>query len=151
MSKFHICTLSEGFYEDYSNCSEILQKDNRPYIVLKIEIDGLIFAIPFRSNLPNNNIIPLSSCKTRGLDLNKTVLILKKEYINNSKNVIIEQSEYSKLTAEKYKIKSKLEKYIKDYKRKISNSKLRVTYRPDLEKMTLKYFHNELGIYDEPL
>ncbi|WP_335996910.1 hypothetical protein [Fusobacterium polymorphum] len=38
--------LTKKFYEKYSNCKEILEKENRPYTICIIEINKLTFAIP---------------------------------------------------------------------------------------------------------
>lgn len=48
-----ICFLSEEFYNDYpaDDYPEIEQKHNRPYIQVFIEIAGIQFAIPLRSDI----------------------------------------------------------------------------------------------------
>lgn len=37
--------LSKKFYDTYSDCSEILKKETRPYACLTIELDGLLLSI----------------------------------------------------------------------------------------------------------
>ncbi len=43
--------LSENFYENYSQYPEILKKEDRPYACMTIELDGLLFAVPFRHHI----------------------------------------------------------------------------------------------------
>ena len=39
--------LTSSFFTDYVNCTQMLQKQNRPYAHIRIEIDeGLNFALP---------------------------------------------------------------------------------------------------------
>ena len=45
--------LSQQFYTDYNSkqFSEIEHKVNRPYIMLLVQIEGVTFAVPFRSHI----------------------------------------------------------------------------------------------------
>jgi protein AbiQ len=47
--EFH--RLSAAFYTQFSQCEEILTKEDRPYYVLLLELDGLVYAIPLRSHI----------------------------------------------------------------------------------------------------
>jgi len=46
--------LSAAFYTQFANCEEILTKEERPYYVLLLELDGLTYAIPLRSNITHS-------------------------------------------------------------------------------------------------
>ena len=43
--------LTQQFYDDYSHCTEIEMKQNRPYVLLCITINTIKYAIPLRSNI----------------------------------------------------------------------------------------------------
>ena len=45
--EFH--RLSAAFYAQFSQCEEILTKEERPYYVLLLELDSLTYAIPLRT------------------------------------------------------------------------------------------------------
>ncbi|MGN1115439.1 MAG: hypothetical protein ACI4TH_02585 [Candidatus Ornithomonoglobus sp.] len=55
--RYRLNYLSDEFYKEYSleKCPEIENKQNRPYMVILIEIDGNTFAVPFRTNVKHTN------------------------------------------------------------------------------------------------
>ncbi|WP_286080672.1 hypothetical protein [Parablautia intestinalis] len=65
--------LSEKFYDTYKHCKEILKKENRPYACLTIELDGLLFAVPFRHHI--RHPYAFHTIGDAGLDHTKTVII----------------------------------------------------------------------------
>jgi len=69
--------LSTAFYTQYGHCEEILTKEERPYYVLVLELDGLTYAIPLRSHIthPSCYIADSSNGQNRGLDYSKAVII----------------------------------------------------------------------------
>jgi len=74
--EFH--RLSEAFYTKFGQCDEILTKENRPYYVLLLELDGLTYAIPLRSHITHSYcfIADNSSNQNSGLDYSKAVVII---------------------------------------------------------------------------
>ena len=106
--------LRKKFYEKYSNCKEILKKENRPYTICIIEINKLTFAIPIRHNI--NHKYSIKTFNNQGLDFTKAVIIIDKAFISE-KNVYIEQEEYEELSTKKSLIKPKLKKFIKTIKK----------------------------------
>ena len=48
--------LTDKFYNDYKNCVEIEEKTDRPYIRIKICVDGVWWAIPMRSNIKHKYV-----------------------------------------------------------------------------------------------
>lgn len=68
--------LSQQFYERNERNTEILSKQNRPYLVLLVEYRGLKFAIPFRSNIQHSHAYKFqgteSQRKSSGLDFSKS-------------------------------------------------------------------------------
>lgn len=49
--------LSKQFYIDYDsiNFPEIAHKQNRPYVMLLVQIEGVTLAVPFRSHITHKN------------------------------------------------------------------------------------------------
>jgi len=65
--------LENNFYNDYSNCTEILKKSNRPYAVFLIKLNNLTFAVPVRSHITHKYSI--KTIENKGLDFSKAVII----------------------------------------------------------------------------
>lgn len=55
--------LSAEFYKDYADCSEIEQKPTRPYIRIGVLINGVLWAVPFRSNIRHEHVIWTNEAK----------------------------------------------------------------------------------------
>lgn len=43
--------LSEEFFKTHKDYPELMQKDNRPYVILVIQTETMKFAIPFRTSM----------------------------------------------------------------------------------------------------
>jgi protein AbiQ len=73
--EFH--RLTPAFYTQFGNYEEILTKEDRPYYVLVLQMDGLIYAIPLRSPIshPYCFIADNSGGQRSGLDYSKAVII----------------------------------------------------------------------------
>jgi protein AbiQ len=69
--EFH--RLSAAFYAQFAQYEEILTKENRPYYVLILEIDGLTYAVPLRSHIthPYCFIADNTNGQNSGLDFSK--------------------------------------------------------------------------------
>ena len=82
--------LSKQFYDDYNlkTCPEIAQKQDRPYVMLLIKIDGLTFAIPFRSSIRHKFAYITDKENHCGIDYSKAVVITKNYYIDNKISMI---------------------------------------------------------------
>lgn len=79
-----IVFLTNSFYKDHPNppFKEMEQKQNRPYIVFLVEIEGHTWAIPFRSHIRHGHAFftdPENKC---GIDYSKAVVVDKPEYID---------------------------------------------------------------------
>lgn len=140
--------LSQQFYNDYKNCCEIEQKQNRPYAMVLATINNIDFAIPLRSHIKHDNVLWTDKANNCGLDFSKAVVIVDKlKYINYSIVPFIRQNEFNSLKGKEYIVKTKMEsylnKYIKSYnKQEIIRNKMFCSFS------TLQYFHKELGIKD---
>lgn len=107
--------LTEQFYIDYCNCTEIEQKKMRPYTQVYTKINGHIFAIPLRSNIKHKHVLWTNKECGCGLDYSKAVILLKDEYIDNSISPHIRQDEFESLRGKEYIIAQGMIKYIKEY------------------------------------
>lgn len=106
--------LSKKFYDTYSNCSEILKKEMRPYACLTIEIDGMLFAIPFRHHI--KHIYSFHTIGEAGLDYTKAVIISDDDYLTDEQPKI-ESKEFAIIKKNEQKIKYGLKKYVNQYRR----------------------------------
>lgn len=141
--------LSKQFYTDYDSKEfpEIAHKENRPYIMLLVQIEGVTFAIPFRSHITHNYAFITDSQNHCGIDYTKSIIIAKQIYVLETLNgqpIKIRQNEHKALQGKKYEIIKGLKKYIKDYKRAVKNGAN--TKVNCFRFSTLQYFHQELGL-----
>lgn len=106
--------LSEMFYNTYMHCSEILKKENRPYVCLAIELNGVLFAIPFRHHIRHQ--YAFHTLGEAGLDYTKSVIITDMLFLSDDKPSI-ESKEFSIIKRDEQKIRYGLSKYVNQYKR----------------------------------
>ena len=139
--------LSKKFYNTYptSQYPEIEQKENRPYIQVCVEIDGVQYAIPLRSDIHHPHVFWTDKANNCGVDFSKAVVIKEADYIDSVKEPHLRQNEFDALRGKDYKIKTKMAKYIADYnKAKLDLSK---PINQTLVKFsTLQYFEKEIGL-----
>lgn len=112
--------LTDAFYRAYpkSKYSEIEEKTDRPYIRIKVVVNGVVWGIPMRSNISHKYAVWTDKENSCGLDLTKAVVITKPaKYISNV-TPHIRDNEFKVLKQlNEYDISQKFQKYIKDYKR----------------------------------
>lgn len=132
--------LSEKFYNTYSHCNEILKKQNRPYACLTIELDGLLFAVPFRHHIRHQ--YAFHTIGEAGLDYTKAVIITDILFLSADKPSI-ESKEFAIIKRDEQKIRYGFMKYVNQYKRAMKHHD-----NPRSEKIlkysTLKYFEKYL-------
>lgn len=140
---FHF--LTPQFYDDYAECDQILIKDKRPYCFSVCEVDGLLIAVPLRSNLnPNNRYVIKTPGTTGGLDLTKAVVITDRaKYIESRTSPIIRKDDYQYLIGKEYFLEQKVKAFIQIYKKR---AETRIDSNSLLMFCSLKYFHKELNI-----
>lgn len=139
--------LSDKFYSTYPSAQypEMEQKKNRPYIQVYVEIDGVQFAIPLRSDIHHPHVLWTDKANHCGVDFSKAVVIADDSYINFSIEPHLRQKEFDALRGKDYKIKMKMEKYIADYKK--AKKDLSKSVNQMLVKYsTLQYFEREIGL-----
>lgn len=113
--KMRYILLSDEFFRSYSACSELLYKPGRPYLALVLELNGQLFAIPFRSHIKHENAF-MTNTSGGGLDYTKTVVISDPSYIS-SVSPNIRPDEHKALQGKEHDIKVGLRRYIKLYKK----------------------------------
>ena len=112
--------LSNEFYKAYphNKFPEMESKLGRPYVVLLIEINGVKFAIPLRTNIRHAFCYKFktSDRKTEsstGIDFSKAVVISNESYLGEETD--INDKEYLELQEKAFFIINKFKKYITDY------------------------------------
>lgn len=141
--KFHFLTTQ--FYDDYAECDQILLKEKRPYCFSVCEIDGILIAVPLRSNLnPNNRYVIKTPGSTGGLDLTKAVVITDRaKYIESASVPVIRKEDFHWLLGKEYFLTQKVKTFIKIYKKR---AEAKIDDNSLLQFCSLKYFHKELNI-----
>ena len=123
--------LSSQFYEHNRENTEILSKQNRPYLVLLVEYRGLKFAIPFRSHIQHTHAYKFqgedSQRKASGLDFSKSVLILNEDEIGPPAHLI--PAERNELLKRFNFIVEKFHCYIDDFIEGLKKEPLQPKYR----------------------
>ena len=139
--------LSQEFYNTYpmSQYPEMEQKQNRPYIQVYVEIDGVQYAIPLRSDIHHPHVLWTDKKKHCGVDFSKAVVIKDESYIDLSIEPHLRQNEFDTLRGKDFKIKSKMEKYIADYK-KAKKDLSKPINQMLVKYSTLQYFEKEIGL-----
>lgn len=109
--------LSEKFYAEYpkDKYPELEQKHNRPYIQICVEIRGILFAIPLRSDIRHPHVLWTDKKNHCGLDFSKAVVISEAEYIDALREPYLRKKEFDALRGKDYKIKKRMEQYVTKY------------------------------------
>lgn len=139
--------LTDEFYKAYPSelYPEIEQKHNRPYIQVYVEINGIQYAIPLRSEIHRPHVLWTDKKNHCGVDFSKAVVITDEKYIDMLTEPYIRENEFNALRGKDYKIKVKMEKYIEEYKK--AKQDLGKKHNQNLVKYsTLQYFEKEIGI-----
>jgi protein AbiQ len=142
--------LSAAFYTQFNHCEEILTKEERPYYVLLLELDGLTYAIPLRSHIthPYCFIADNSSGQKRGLDYSKSVVITDSAKYIDPAPVTIRQHECNFLEQREHLVKKQFSSYVAQYKKEIRRRQKTPALPVSAlcRYASLKYFHKELGL-----
>ena len=140
--------LSKEFFEKYNSIDypEIENKNNRPYMVVLVNIENNTFAIPFRTNIPHNNCYKFknSSRPTQsvtGLDYTKAVIVNDNKYIGEPAR--IDDKEYIELNKNYPFIIKQFSKFVADYIRFVNGEQTYYATKK-FRFTTLKYFQTDL-------
>ena len=112
--------LTEHFYQDYPHSlyPEIEQKKGRPYVVLLVEINNNLFAIPLRTNIRHSFCYKFkntgrSTNSSTGIDFTKAIVVLKQSYLGEETS--IDDKEYLEIQKKAFFIISQFRKYVEGY------------------------------------
>ena len=149
MGKYYeIKKLSQSFFNDYplDQYPELLSKDNRPYLVLLILIDGLKFALPLHSNIKHPYCYKFRNALHKtfyngGIDFEKAILIKNDEYIGE--NRLIAYDDFCEIEKKFYFIVSKFKRYLNGYYRILRNETSEL-FKNRYNFSTLNYFKEDL-------
>ena len=154
--KVEVLRLSGDFYNAYpkEKYPELLQKLERPYACLLIEMRDYYVCIPYRTHVEHSNSYRFrnsvrSKFNKSGLDFSKIAIITNESYIGKSP-ALIDKDEYNETMINIDKIVSSVQKYIDVYilhiigKSQLHNKEFERKYKYS----TLPYFHKELGIQE---
>ena len=103
--------LSEEFYSNYKGCKEIEQKTDRPYIMVCVQIGGVLFAVPMRSHIKHKYALWTDKENHCGVDFSKAVVILKESYIEQGIVPHIRQAEFDSLRGKDMLIVQRMKQY----------------------------------------
>ena len=137
-----IVRLSENFYSTYSNCDEILKKENRPYMLVIVTVNENTFAIPFRSHIKHKYAYWTDKPNHCGLDFTKAVIVSSDDDISQ-RGVQIRQNEFNAIKGREYDITKKFASFLNTYKK----AYLRLDVERNrlfIEKSALKYFIDQI-------
>jgi protein AbiQ len=115
--------LSKQFHNRYplSDFPELEAKETRPFIQVCVEIEGIRFAIPLRSNINHPYAFWTDKENKCGADYTKAVVIESDGYIDTTIRPYIRANEFKALQGKSYEIKSGMIGYIKKYKKAKAN------------------------------
>ena len=143
--------LTNKFYSTYNrnDYPNILRKINRSYSVYKVEIEGINYCIPVKTNIKHSSSFLFKDSSRRkvgerpGLDFKYSVVIRDESYIGE--DGVIDRIESKFIEQNKEKIIYQYLRYIKDYKKYVSNpiSKFWDSWR--FSHTSLEYFWDEMG------
>ena len=139
--------LSNEFYAAYPSTKypEIEQKHNRPYIQVYVVIDNIQYAIPLRSDIHHPYVLWTDKTHHCGVDFSKAVVITEERYIDIVNTPYIRPNEFEALRGRDFRIKTKMEKYITEYK-KARQDMSKARNKQLVRYSTLQYFEKEMGI-----
>ena len=143
--------LTNKFYSTYNRIDypNILRKINRSYSVYKVEIEGINYCIPVKTNIKHSSSFLFKDSSRRkvgerpGLDFKYSVVVRDESFIGE--DGVIDRIESKFIEQNKEKIIYQYLRYIKDYKKYVSNpiSKFWDSWR--FSHTSLEYFWDEMG------
>lgn len=111
--------LTDKFYKDYSSCSEIEKKPNRPHVCVAFLIGDNLCCVPMRSHITHRYAILTDEKNRCGLDFSKTVIITKPDlYIDTDRKPYIRPDEFKVFQdISEYDVRAAMNKYLAQYRR----------------------------------
>lgn len=129
------------------------QKKTRGHGIVKIELNGLTFAIPVRSNIQHNESFILEVNRSRdrsnkgmGLDYQKAVLIRNAAHISNEVFVLRTKNAGKKLVGKEEHITAMFTRYVEKYIKAVRNNDRNILNSIEYRFTTLVNYHPELDL-----
>lgn len=129
------------------------EKKTRGHGIVKIELNGLIFAIPVRSNIQHNESFILEVSRSRdrhnkgmGLDYQKAVLIRNSAHISSEYFVLRTKQAGRKLVGKEEHITTMFTRYVERYIKAVRNNDQNILNSMEYRFTTLVNYHAELGL-----
>jgi protein AbiQ len=146
-ARMHFYRLTPEFFDTYGLHTEILNKQGRPYYVLILEVDMIVYAIPLRSQISHQYCF-LADGTSGGLDFSKAVVITDQQKFVDPKPTMIREQEFLFYRRNRNKFTKKFSAYVRFYKSEVvrHNGNPALPIPPVCIYSTLKYFHKELGL-----
>ena len=97
--------LTDEFYKAYPSelYPEIEQKQYRPHIQVYVEINGIQYAIPLRSEIHHPHVLWTDKNNRCGVDFSKAVVITDEKYIDMLREPHIRENEFNALRGKDYR------------------------------------------------
>jgi protein AbiQ len=89
--------LSADFYRDYAHCAELEIKTDRPYAQVRVDLSGVLFAVPLRSAIKHRHVLWTDRANRCGLDFSKAAVVTNSNYIDATRTPYIRQNEFDAL------------------------------------------------------
>ncbi len=149
-----ILKLTPEFYDENKHLKEALdlvegewiRGKDRGYGIAIIDVNGLRFGIPLRSNFTKrkqNSCFPTVNGGNKGLDYSKAVLLEKDSYISEVA-FRIPPDEFKKVQNKSFYITKKFTQYVEKYMKGAKSRDRNILKH--FEHSTLVNYHDELGI-----
>lgn len=156
--------LDNSFYIDNPVVLEALDFDasNRAWMagdkvrghgIVQIELKGLVFAIPVRSNIQHDaslilkvNRGPDRRIKGMGLDYSKALLIRKSSHVSNDPFLLKTKEAGRKLQGMENHVTRQFTRYVEKYVKAVQKQDGNILGSADYKYTTLINYHAELGL-----
>lgn len=158
--------LDNSFYIDNTNLTHALDFDSntnswtgskvRGHGVVTIQLNGLTFAIPVRSNIKHHASYILEvnradkHIKGMGLDYSKALLIRDAKHISPQHFVLKSKHAGKKLIGKEKHITKQFEQYVEKYVRSFEKGDHNILRSAEYRYSTLQHYHQELGLALQP-
>jgi protein AbiQ len=110
--------LSQCFFDDYpaARYPEIERKENRPYTLVEVQVEGTRWGLPLRSHINHEYCFWTDRQNRCGIDYSKAVL-LKPQYIDENRKPYLRPQEFDYLKGKDHLVVQGFIRYIKQYRR----------------------------------
>lgn len=137
---FHFFFLTPAFYSDYAHCPEIEQKPTRPHVRVVVRVEGIDFAVPFRSHINHPHALLTDKVNKSGLDFSKAIVITDyARYVDTQSSPRIRSNEFNALRGKEFLAERGMCRYLRQYRKALADP-LEPRNATLLKYSTLQYF-----------